>query len=457
MVETSEEHLNEDIQILECMYPELEIIEANSEVVRGELPFTIICANDVGILSPDNNLTAFRMDKFPKNKMRFTVDPSKYPDLVRGVRLNLESEWMDLDDADKLVKAIHEEFDLQSDSSSDTFDKDFPILMMVFDFLINQSYPVIFPEDSYSAKSHKQLELFSMYSEKTAQQDFASKNFYCCICIESKKGSGVVQMPCSKHYLCRDCLKSYFSVMIKEGSINNIRCPECDYTEIDLNSFSTYEKLKRAVFSPVIPFEFFNGLLPEECCHRYKELFYDNAFNRLSRHNPYSCAKCPRCEKWCLKDDLDDQMVICTECEFCFCFICLHSWHGNNNICGSRLKIAREYVEEYVNQLTSDERKRELETRFGRRTIKLEADSFLADMLLDLAIEDKDSNLQKCPGCKTVIQRSEGCNKMVCTICGVRFCYVCATTLDPEDPYEHFREPCSPCYGLLFEGMPGNE
>ena len=128
-----------------------------------------------------------------------------------------------------------------------------------------------------------------MYSEKTAQQDFASKNFHCCICIELKKGSGVVQMPCSKHYLCCDCLKSYFSVMIKEGSINNIRCPECDYTEIDLNSFGTYEELKRAVFSPVIPFEFFNGLLPEECCHRYKELFYDNAFNRLSRHNPYSC------------------------------------------------------------------------------------------------------------------------------------------------------------------------
>ena len=34
-------------------------------------------------------------------------------------------------------------------------------------------------------------------------------------------------------------------------------------------------------------------------------------------------------------------------------------------------------------------------------------------------------NAQKCPKCKIYIQRSEGCDHMICTNCSTEFCYRC--------------------------------
>ena len=118
--------------------------------------------------------------------------------------------------------------------------------------------------------------------------------------------------------------------------------------------------------------------------------------------------------------------------------------------------MPRNVIEEYVELMdTVSERKRALEAKYGKKIIEHEAKDFLAERMLDLAVEEEGSDLQRCPKCRTVVQRSEGCNKMKCAICDTMFCYLCAVDLYPEDPYAHFKNPKSGCYARLFEGMPG--
>ena len=151
-------------------------------------------------------------------------------------------------------------------------------------------------------------------------------------------------------------------------------------------------------------------------------------------------------------------MIQCQKCHFVFCFDCLHAWHGYNNKCGKKVSLSTDIIEEYLDDtVTSYERKRKLEAKYGRRVLELEVNDYLAEKMLDLEIKKEGSNLQRCPKCKVVVERSEGCNKMKCEVCGMLFCFICGVLLYPEDPYEHFREAYSGCYGRLFEGMPGTE
>jgi len=41
------------------------------------------------------------------------------------------------------------------------------------------------------------------------------------------------------------------------------------------------------------------------------------------------------------------------------------------------------------------------------------------------------NNASMCPGCRTGIERLEGCFHMNCTLCGTHFCYECGKELFP--------------------------
>ena len=43
-----------------------------------------------------------------------------------------------------------------------------------------------------------------------------------------------------------------------------------------------------------------------------------------------------------------------------------------------------------------------------------------------------------CPTCNNPIQKSEGCNKMICARCSTKFCWRCLVVLPEKDPYSHF-------------------
>lgn len=64
------------------------------------------------------------------------------------------------------------------------------------------------------------------YNRKRKQIEF-KKNFYTCnICFTDKSGEHCTQfLPCA-HTFCKDCIRGYFEVRIKEGNVQNICCPE---------------------------------------------------------------------------------------------------------------------------------------------------------------------------------------------------------------------------------------
>jgi E3 ubiquitin-protein ligase RNF14 len=70
------------------------------------------------------------------------------------------------------------------------------------------------------------IQILIDYNEKRKQIEF-KKNFYTCnICFTDKSGEHCTQfLPCT-HTFCKDCIRSYFEVKIKEGSVQNICCPE---------------------------------------------------------------------------------------------------------------------------------------------------------------------------------------------------------------------------------------
>ena len=55
---------------------------------------------------------------------------------------------------------------------------------------------------------------------------------------------------------------------------------------------------------------------------------------------------------------------------------------------------------------------------------------------------------KRCPGCNNACDKIDGCNHIVCN-CRHNFCWLCGQTMDPSDPYKHFRLP-GPCHYGTF-------
>lgn len=454
--------LREDLLILRDMYPEVELFFDidkldEDEVVQGKLNFTMLPSQDISVEFKDHKELLF--SRLPGNTLYFNIRPKLYPSQLD---LNLESIWLNSNDKDSLLDAIHNEFNELVNPQSEMFDSQTPILMLIFSFLIDESTNFLFPENKRSCQDDQQYQNFTRVLQINHRENFNKANFDCCICIEVKKGSQMVKLPNCSHYLCKDCILDYYSTMITEGRISNVRCPECPYKEIKLETYQKYDQMKKDLSTPQIPFEFFYGILDNDTCKRYEELFWSQSAIKLSKYSPFACTNCPRCNKWCIKSNLDEPMITCTniDCQFTFCFDCLHSWHGYNNICGRKVTIDPDILEEYINAVEDDinsDRRKEIETKYGKRILTLAVSEYTAERDLEIALNTPGSDLQRCPNCLVVVQRSEGCNRMKCGVCDTLFCYLCGVSLFVDDCYKHFRDPRLDCFGKLFEGMPGTE
>ncbi|BAP72285.1 translation termination inhibitor protein ITT1 [Kluyveromyces marxianus] len=446
--------LKDEIELIKCMYPEIKIKDHSDELLEGVLDVCMEADTSIMVQYGDQ---AIDIDELPYNKVHFVIEKCYYPDYNKSLEWKIQSPWLTDEDCSKIRELMSSEFQEMSNEVGS------PLIYLLLDTLSHRALSTLTTRNNhndkriYDCKDAGQWEKFQHLKSDFETYQQLYENYRCCICIEDKKGFDMVRLPCSSHLLCKDCIKEYYHTMIHEGRIESIRCPECDYKPRDLSSFKSFDELKTYLFLPAIPYDFFSGLLNDKDVERYKTLHIQEAFMKLAQYSPYSCVRCPSCENWCAKDDLDEQMVCCNSCEMVFCFDCLHAWHGKYNSCGTRVAIDLKYVEEYADECTTPQRKRELEIKFGKRMMELELDSYLADRMFEMFLEDKNSGTTKCPGCQTVIEKSEGCNKMKCTVCLKYFCFLCRAMLHQQDPYAHYNDPFSPCMGKLFEGMPGTE
>lgn len=268
--------------------------------------------------------------------------------------------------------------------------------------------------------------LLLTHNAHSLQQEFERKSFLCQICQYHKKGAVCTQLGCS-HVYCTECLKAYYTALIEQGYIEQVKCaePTCGQT-----------------LEP----EQLRALVGNDLHERYKALV-----KKFELESDPSTLVCPRdsCQALIRPRNQEEMLCVCPECEFAFCRKCQRSWHGYYTKCNN--SMTPDVIVAYINDEPPGERVR-LEMIFGR--------GYMARISRDYVIEKQfeeyktTMHIQSCPECNTPIERSSGCNKMTCAKCRTAFCFLCGESLAGYggNGYDHFNYAYSPCFRQLFTG-----
>jgi len=212
-------------------------------------------------------------------------------------------------------------------------------------------------------------------SEKVFEiyKSFASvPNPVCNVCFEEKDPSLFILLSCGHSY-CRDCIKELLEFHIKEGSVEELKCPFCS-VEID-----------KSVVLNICP----------DLFTRYERL---KTTNYLNNQSEYSYSFCPNCngDYFC---DKDATCGTCPHCNFSFCPKCKKESHTGE--CGQHASLMQ--------------RKRENES----------SNQWIV------------SNTTPCPKCHVRVFKNEGCNHVICSICKSEFCYRCGKLIKGYDHFKN--------------------
>ena len=262
------------------------------------------------------------------------------------------------------------------------------------------------------------------YNKKRDQIEF-KRNFYTCkVCFADKIGEHCTQfLPCS-HVFCKDCITGYLEVRIKDGNVQNIGCPEEKCT-----SEASPAQIKDLVSSEL--FTKYDSVLLNATLDTMSDIIY---CPRRSCQYPVSCEP-------------NDQMANCPMCQYAFCIYCKMVYHGIEP-CRAQTTETHQLVTEY--QEASIEQKLQLEKRYGKKQLQVLVENTMSEDWIK-------TNSQKCPNCNAAIEKSDGCNKMVCWRCNIAFCWLCSTILNRNTPYEHFQNTSSKCYNMLYSDIPDDD
>ncbi|KAG8226845.1 hypothetical protein J437_LFUL004086 [Ladona fulva] len=262
--------------------------------------------------------------------------------------------------------------------------------------------------------------LLREYDEKQKNLLFNKKLITCEICFQQKLGQHCAMFDTCGHIFCRECITEYFAVQIKDGNVRGLNCPEpkCD---------------KQASLSLV------KELVSPELFAKYDSVLLSSTLDTLT-----DIAYCPRtfCQ-YPVTIDPEEKMAHCPNCEYNFCIYCRMVYHGVEP-CKFRSVSQKKLAEQYKN--ADEGEQAHLEKKYGKKQLQLLLESYLSESWIV-------DNSQNCPTCNAAIEKSYGCNKMVCWKCNTYFCWLCKSRLSRLDPYLHFRSINSPCYNLLFEGV----
>lgn len=160
------------------------------------------------------------------------------------------------------------------------------------------------------------------------------------------------------------------------------------------------------------------GLLTQDELAAWAELERERLFATLP-----GVVRCPHCQSAAPADDGARHHAVCGSCRHSFCTLCFAGYHPGR-MCASdagRLAVLRARA---AGGCASAADAAELTRR--------EDDALSRALITAIA--------KPCPRCAdTFIEKSGGCNKVVCRACGDPFCFTCGCSVDPADPYGHYR------------------
>ncbi|KAI9597634.1 hypothetical protein BDF19DRAFT_433999, partial [Syncephalis fuscata] len=203
------------------------------------------------------------------------------------------------------------------------------------------------------------------YNQTILDAEFARTLHSCPVCLEEIRGQKCFRLGCG-HVFCTTCLVDYFTLLIREGQLEAVRCPDTSNGHTAYNP--TVLELKQIVGAEL------------------QKRFADLKERRSNEANP-AIFWCPRptcqgpalCEALVPKhatsikqEDVSQvaQLAVCRRCNFCFCISCRRSWHGPANPCDlpNTPEDRQELAENYA-AADKDERL-VLEKQYGRNTIR---------------------------------------------------------------------------------------
>lgn len=258
------------------------------------------------------------------------------------------------------------------------------------------------------------------YNTQRTAYVYAITLYNCQVCFAEKLGKQCMQFATCNHVFCNDCMKGYFNVLIDEGDVRGLKCPEnkCESIALPLQ---------------------IQSLVTEAQYNRYDRLLLQSTLDTMT-----DVIYCPRQNCGCaVVVDKEHNSGSCPKCIYVFCIYCKQTYHGLS-ACKISSENCKKLREEYLN--ADNETKKLLEKRYGRRSIqKLIEETFTHDWL--------NNNSKMCPRCHSHIEKMDGCNKMTCTHCHAYFCWICSELLNRANPYSHFNTAGTGCFNKLFQGV----
>ncbi|KYQ93637.1 hypothetical protein DLAC_05020 [Tieghemostelium lacteum] len=242
-----------------------------------------------------------------------------------------------------------------------------------------------------------------------SKKQFMQNSHTCPICYCDYPACEMTLLKCN-HFLCNECLSSTCNINIESKNIQLLKCTEFDCPQIfDINTIQQAASADN--------FE------------KYQDLV------KLSK----GYTKCNHCGEGWAFIDVHTQSTLCPKCYYSACLGCQKAFHPGvpcadvgkiYNIPKHTLSVKRKDILKNINNDNQQQSQRVLEA------IMENANTF-------------DRDHKYCPGCNTLIFKIDGCNKVACTACNVKFCFLCCKVIQD---YTHFNEANSVC--PIFGGKP---
>lgn len=321
------------------------------------------------------------------------------------------------------------------------------------------------------------------YDNQCNQRKFDHTTFTCEICQTDVKGEVCLQFHQCGHTFCNRCLRDFFVSLINDGDVEKVHCPdfECSkkfletrekYLRLDMLTEASFDfhQFRSRLMTPFIKLSLVHRILGHDMegtllYERFIQLFTEHQHTLIAKLFPARLVSCPRskCPAMIFREDMTSRLVICRECNYAFCNTCRKSYHSESIDC-AKVNDAKQYqgvpieaLEIWLESEPKSKERNDIRCRYGFDLMTKVSQEYKMDKLFSELLADESLGLRKCPTCELIIQRSDGCNKMKCSSCYTFFCNLCGVYLEPNSPYDHFKEISSPCFGKLFDGMPGTE
>ena len=227
-------------------------------------------------------------------------------------------------------------------------------------------------EDIDGNKIKAGIELSKTTMQKLKDEGVEANGKNCLVCFEEKNDE-FFSLNCG-HQFCQECWSEYLKEKIKTPlSALHATCPQDGCTLI------VYEKL------------YSKYLKDKKSLEKLDKAIYKNYINKNA-----DIKQCPneKCHFYVKSSDHSSQEIHCP-CGTSYCFKCQKEPHRP-----CTCEIYEKFIEIKRNTNVEDDNKRWIE-----------------------------ANTKECPNCHQKIQRSQGCNYMLCDPkaggCGHAFCYVC--------------------------------